>query len=540
MKFGIDLGTTNSLITYWIKLPNNTFQLNTLTNEFGSTQTQSVVHFEEDTNEVIVGEVALSNYSQYPESTIRWVKRFMGKDKKYPIYNDIYTPQEISALILKNLKELAENQGELEKGEIKEIVITVPADFDQNAKKATEDAARIAGFEKIYLIPEPNAAILSYIYRTRQIGKIDKILRKGNNHFLVFDLGGGTFDVSLSRVELDENNKTNVSIISSAGNKYLGGVNFDLDLVKYVLEKVMKTNESQAESMKELIVNFDKYYKKNESIDEDIKLVLTTLTELCEQTKIALSSAKRKSLMFFNQNGQAIKTVISRNEFELILEPYIEQMNNLIKKVLIDATRNTKDEFNSWKQLDIALLVGGSSNIPLIKKFCEETFKSTTKSGIDTFEAISQGAAIYAGIKNNEVETFAGYNQIVPHDYGIMKNGELVKILQKGARVCKGTWQYSVPFALDTKAPIVIAQKFYNEDGEDIYPEIEKINYFHPFILTNDKLNIEFSLDDNMMLKVIVKEPRINDKIETIVDSAIGLTEEQIRSSKKRIEMGER
>lgn len=538
MKFGIDLGTTNSLITYWVRLPDDTFKLNTLSNNFGSTQTESVVYFEEDTSEVIVGKIALSNYGESPDRAIRWVKRYMGTDKKYDIDGEVYSPQEISAFILKNLKQLAENQGEMKKGELNEIVITVPADFDENAKRATSDAAKIAGFDKIYLIPEPNAAILSYLYNTNIIGKINEKLPNETNYFLVFDLGGGTFDVSLSKLIRGKDDKINISVVSTYGNKYLGGINFDLELLKYILGKIKKTNEAQNKNMDELLVGYDMYYKKNKNIPESMKLILSNLEKQCELLKISLTNKNKQTIYFHNQVGQVVKTVISRDEFEMILSPYFEQITSLIEKVLIDVKSKTNGEFKSWDDLDIALLVGGSSNIPSIKSICDTIFGGKVKSGVNTFEGVSQGAAIYAGIKNMEIDSFGEYKQIVPHDYGI-KIGEdkLITILSKGSEKSEDSMEYSIPFALDTKSPLVIAERFYNEDGTTILPEIERINYYHPFILTGDKLKIQLSLDDSSVLTVSVFEPKIDDKVEIIVENTIGLKDDQISKSREKINM---
>ncbi|KKM12197.1 hypothetical protein SY88_04975 [Clostridiales bacterium PH28_bin88] len=530
MYFGIDLGTTNSLITYWVKIGDNSFDVKPIRNNKGVTLTPSVVYFEECNDEnVVVGQSAFDNYDFYPERTIRWVKRDMGKDITYKVDDKTYSPQVISAYILKELKSNAEKDLQMTPGNgIDDIVITVPADFDIHAKQATIDSAKIAGFRNVHLIAEPNAAVLNYIFRTREVGKLEEKFGEGENYYIVFDLGGGTFDVSLSSVYLDETGKPNTSVISSSGDKYLGGINFDLDLMQYVLRKAIKLYPDHKKNLETLLVNAQYYNKTDILMDEDVKGTLSRLIKECEIGKIALSDENKRTFSFISNNGKTFRIEVHRAEFEELLVPYFEKFKKHIERVLKEASGKTNGRLRSWADFQGVLLVGGSTNIPAIKEMCKKIFGQEPIAGIDTFESVGKGAAIYSSIKNGLSDILGSYSTIIPHDYGIIENGTFEPILHRGSKDHKGDYKYIVPFSLDVRAPIQVAQRYYDAEGNDILLHIERINYSHPFLFTGDVLGITFQMDDDLMLWVGVEEECIRDSIEIRIENPIRLTDEEI------------
>lgn len=534
MYFGIDLGTTNSSITYWVKT-GDTFDVKTIKNSYGLPLTPSVVSFDEDTHKPIVGKTAFDNFDYSPNRTIRWVKREMGGQKIYEIDGRAYSPQIISAHILKDLKIRAEKDLQMwPEEEINEIVITVPADFDINAKQATIDAAKIAGFKEIALIAEPNAAILNYIFRTQGNGKLEDKFG-GNNYYVVFDLGGGTFDVSLSSIELDKDGVPHTSVISSSGDKYLGGLNFDIDLMKHILTKAKIIYKNDVDTIDTLIDNVDKYFDNTQIIEEGIRDTLARLIKECENGKIALTEDSRRYFTFMTYNGRTFRIEINREEFEAIMKPYFKRIKDHIDKVLSEAKLSTQGQINSWQDVEGVLLVGGSTNIPSVRELCLEIFQKEPIDGIDTFESVAKGAAIYSA-KRKSTNSFLGdFTIVVPHEFGIVRNGDFHSVLQRGSKKKSNIFNYTVPFSLDIKSPITIAQIYHDEQGAEIILDIEKINYSHPFMYTGDILDITLSIDDNSMLSVEVKENCIEDTLEVFVDYSSKLSDAQINEAQEQL-----
>ncbi|MBX4150748.1 Hsp70 family protein [Paenibacillus lautus] len=533
MHYGIDLGTTNSVISYGYEIPTkDLFEVRPINNQDSKPTTPSVVNFQEDA-EPSVGETALRTFMFDSENTVRWVKRKMGTDKRYPILGEDYSPQEISAYILRELKTYAEKSNL--KDDIQNIVITVPADFDAAAKQATIDAGKIAGFASVHLIPEPNAAILNFIYKSYELNKLNDYFSETMKYILVFDLGGGTFDVSLSSIHLNDNEKPETSVISSSGNKYLGGYNFDKDLMIYGLKKAIKLYPNDTEALKELLHHAEMYPDLPEHVQHDIKETLARIMNESELCKIDLSRRPKRIFSFFSHERKPYKVEIGVNEFQKILEPHLVTIKENISRVLADASEKTNNEFDDWDKLFGVLLVGGSTEIPAIKNLCRELFKQEPLENIDTYTAVANGAAIYASILEGESTLLESYNTVVPHNYGIRNGSSYLPVLIKGAKDKSSEFNYEIPFALDTKAPIEIVQKYYDESGEEIHLLLETINYSHPFMYTGDELGIEFNLDDDLILSVALTEKCIEDKVEVVYDNKIRMSDEVIEQSKLKL-----
>ncbi|PDZ55084.1 hypothetical protein CON15_23085 [Bacillus cereus] len=533
MYYGIDLGTTNSAISYGIEIPSKDFfELVTLTNTNGDLLTPSVVFFE-DEEEPLVGKYALENYKHEPNKTVRWVKRKMGLEYNYNFGNRELSPQAISACILKELKSYAE-KGNIEDA-IDNVVITVPADFDTKAKQATVDAAKIAGFKEVHLIPEPNAAILNYIYKTYEKDNLREIFSEKEKYMLVFDLGGGTFDLSLSAICFNAEGGLSTRVVTSSGNKYLGGINFDKDLMIYVLNKALKLYPKDIEPLKKLLE-----FAEGQGIhdaSEEIRNALAQLIRDCEACKEYLSQNKKRTVSFFSHERRVYKVEISQGEFERLLAPYFLKIQKHVDEILLKATEST-DDFKDWLDLSGVLLVGGSTHIPAVKQYCTDMFKQEPIIGQEVYISVSRGAAIYASILAGQNVLIDDYKTVIPHDFYIKNDQEYLPIFKKDSTNKQKNINYEIPFALDTKAPIQIIQKYYDAEGKEIDILLETINYSHPFMFTGDTLEMNFAIDDDLIMSVSTREDCINDSVEVSFDNKIKFTQEQLQLEKEKIYLG--
>ncbi|MCF2144126.1 MAG: molecular chaperone DnaK [Candidatus Heimdallarchaeota archaeon] len=359
---GIDLGTTNSAIAY---MEGGTPTI--ITNAEGGRITPSVVTITED-GEIIVGEIAKRQAISKPERTIRSIKRKMGTTYKVKIDKKEYTPQEISAMILRKLKKDAEDfLGE----EIKQAVITCPAYFTDSQRQATKDAGKIAGLEVLRIINEPTAACLAY-----GVGK-DR-----EETILVFDLGGGTFDVSiLETYNVDGDSMFEVK--ATSGNNYLGGDDFDERIMNWVVDK----------------------FKKEEGIDlSKDKTAMQRIKEASEKAKIELSTKQRAFVdipyITVGKDGQPknINYELTRVQFQRMTEDLVEKCMGPTKQALRDAKKEPKD-------IDKVLLVGGATRMPAVREAISKMFgESKIYKGINPDECVAIGAAVQAGVIKGDVK----------------------------------------------------------------------------------------------------------------------------------------
>lgn len=357
MKVGIDLGTTFSAIAR----VNTDGKAEILVNRDGERVTPSVVMFEGSGN-AVVGDQAKDNSVVDPLDVVQFVKRYMG-DKNYSFEDDSgkkYSAEEISAMILKRLKSDAEDDtGEKVDG----AVITVPAYFDDVRRTATKDAGEIAGLNVLGIINEPTAAALAYCH--------DEANSDGN--VMVFDLGGGTFDVTV--LKLSDNLKQ-IDILSTNGNRNLGGFDFDNEIINKI-----------AKDFK------DKYGVDLEDDDE----ALQDLRLKAENAKKALSS-RQKTMISVRSSGNAMKEEITRDEFEKMIKKHLDTMQGFMEMALEDA--NLK-----WEDINKVLLVGGSTRIPAVQNMIQNVSGIVPSHELNPDEAVAIGAAYYADtLANGESE----------------------------------------------------------------------------------------------------------------------------------------
>ena len=353
---GIDLGTTNSCVAVY-----EGGEPVVITNAEGARTTPSVVAFSK-TGERMVGQVAKRQAITNPERTVISIKRDMGTDRKVNIDGKSYTPQEISAMILQKLKADAESYLGTT---VTEAVITVPAYFSDAQRQATKDAGKIAGLDVKRIINEPTAAALAY--------GVDK---ENAQKILVFDLGGGTFDVSL----LDIADGV-IEVLATAGNNRLGGDDFDEKIMNYMAETFLKSD----------------------GIDlRNDKMALQRLKEAAEKAKIELSGmmSTNINLPFITADATGPKhfdMTLTRAKFDELTADLVEKTMGPTKQVLADSGL-------SASQIDKVLLVGGSSRIPAVQEAVKKFIGKEPFKGINPDECVAIGAAIQGGVLSDEVK----------------------------------------------------------------------------------------------------------------------------------------
>ncbi len=353
---GIDLGTTNSCVAVY-----EGGEPVVIVNAEGARTTPSVVAFSK-TGERMVGQVAKRQAITNPDRTVISIKRDMGTDKKVSIDERSYTPQEISAMVLQKLKTDAENYLGTT---VNEAVITVPAYFSDAQRQATKDAGKIAGLEVKRIINEPTAAALAY-------GVDKEVAQK----ILVFDLGGGTFDVSVLDIEDGV-----IEVLATAGNNKLGGDDFDERLVNFMADS----------------------FKNTDGIDlRNDKMALQRLREAAEKAKIELSgmTSTNVNLPFITVDSTGPKhfdMTITRAKFD-------ELTADLVQKTMEPTKQALSDSGLSASQIDKVLLVGGSSRIPAVQEAVKNFIGKEPFKGINPDECVAIGAAIQGGVLSDDVK----------------------------------------------------------------------------------------------------------------------------------------
>ena len=348
MIVGIDLGTTNSLVAYYSEDGPRI-----IPNRLGKNLTPSVVSVDEEGN-VYVGETARERMSLYPDSVAQAFKRSMGTERDYILSGKRFKPEELSSLVLRALKEDAEAfLGE----EITEAVISVPAYFDDKRRKATKRAGELAGLKVERMISEPTAAAVAY-------GLYDK---EQDTRFLVFDLGGGTFDVSI--LELYHNI---LEVRAVAGNNYLGGEDFTEVMAKLFLQK-------------------QKLQLQNLSEKEQVRLYRQAEKAKCE------ISDKDQVTMSFLRGEEQVEEQITYKEYEEACEELLMQIREPVKKSLADAGLKLGD-------IDEVLLIGGATKLSVVREFLIRLFRKFPDTKMNPDETVAMGAAIQAAMKERREE----------------------------------------------------------------------------------------------------------------------------------------
>ena len=493
---GIDLGTTNSEIAIY-----RDGRPEVLRDDQGRIILHSVVGLTEN-GELLVGEEARNQFLLYPERTVRSIKRRMGSDAKVRLGEREYTPQEISAIILSRLKEIA--QAQLGRT-IRKAVITVPAYFSDTQRQATREAGEIAGLEVARIINEPTAAALVYEAAQHQGKRI-----------LVYDLGGGTFDVSVVRIEQGV-----VEVISSHGNNHLGGDDFDHKIVEHVLE----------------------HLKLKHGVDvADRPQAMARILRSAEDAKKQLSDhpyARIAEEYLAEHSGQPVNLdlELSREEYEDMIAPFIEETLGAIHIALESAGLTSS-------QVDEILLVGGATRTPLIRRRLVEVFGSQPRGEVDPDLCVAMGAAIQ-GAAMTGTEVSAVLVDVTPYTFGTSALGELngelypyhyVPIIPKNTPIPARMSEVFFT-VLDEQTDVDV--RIYQGENNDALENI-KIGEFRVSGLSREPAGnpviVDLALDRNGILQVSAREKKTGLERRITIDNATSRYDrEQLDEARQRI-----
>ena len=488
---GIDLGTTNSCVAV---LEGGEPQV--ITNAEGMRTTPSVVAFTKD-GDRIVGEPAKRQAVTNADRTIISIKTHMGTDYKVDIDGKGYTPQEISAIILQKLK--ADAEGYLGQ-QVTEAVITVPAYFTDAQRQATKDAGRIAGLDVKRIINEPTAAALAY-----GMDKLDE-----EKKILVFDLGGGTFDVSI--LEIGDGT---FEVLATAGNNRLGGDDFDKVIIDYLADE----------------------FKKAEGVDlRSDKMALQRLKEAAEKAKKELSSTMSTNinLPFITATAEGPKHMnidLSRAKFNELTADLVEKTMGPTKSALADAGL-------SVSEIDDVLLVGGSTRIPAVQEAVKNFIGKEPHKGINPDECVAAGAAIQAGVLTGEVNDLLLLD-VTPLSLGIETMGNVMtKIIERNTTIpTKKSQVFSTAADNQTAVDIHVLQGERSMAYDNTTLGRFQLSEIPPAPRGIPQIEVTFDIDANGIVHVTAKDLGTGKEQKVTITSGTNLSEEEIEKKVKEAEM---
>ena len=496
---GIDLGTSNSAACVYIDGKATMVPSAEGTSLYGKAF-PSYVAFTED-GEQLVGEPAKRQASTNPDNTISEIKRHMGTDYKVNIQGKEYTPQEISAMILQKIKRDAETfLGE----PVSKAVITVPAYFDDNQRTATKDAGTIAGLEVLRLVNEPTAASLAY--------GIDKQDEEEIN-ILVFDLGGGTLDVTIM-----EFGGGVFNVLSTSGDTQLGGTDMDNALIKYLADE----------------------FEKEHGIDLTKEVETSRrLREGAEKAKIELSNTVETEVnlpfIAMSNDGKPLNLIqkINRSKLESLVRPTVERCGESIDQAINDANITVDD-------IDKIILVGGPTRMPIVQDYVENHTGKLVERGIDPMECVSQGASIQSAVLSGEITDLILLD-VTPLSLGTVVIGGITAfMIERNTTIpVKVTKDFTTAYDNQTEVICEVVQ------GENKMAEFNtKLGSFPLKIPPAPKgvpyIDVTFEIDANGILNVTAVDTATGNEESITITAATKMSPEEIEQKKREAEANAR
>ncbi len=497
MIIGIDLGTTNSEVAALID-----GQPRVIPDEQGRKILPSVVGIDEQ-GQILVGEPALNQWLLYPERTVRSIKRKMGSGEKVRLGDREMTPQEISAVLLKTLKQRAERHLDQP---VHKAVITVPAYFNDAQRQATREAGEIAGLEVVRILNEPTAAALAYETDLEHARKI-----------LVYDLGGGTFDVSVVQIQHGV-----VEVIASHGDNHLGGDDFDREIVGLLVERLEEAHGVDV---------------------RDDRKAMARLLQAAVQAKLTLSDRPFAGIheeFIADKDGVPVHLTLelSRDEYEALIAPYVDRTIDALHIALNSADLTASD-------IEEVLLVGGATRTPLVQERLEAELGQAPRAAIDPDLCVALGAAVQAGMIAGETVKSVLVD-ITPYTFGTSFLGEL----EDGSLY---PFVFAPIIKKNTPLPASKSQVFYTTaDGQEkvevrVYQgedrDAEKNTLIGRFMVeglrgapAGDPIVLRFDLDLNGILKVTATEKSTGLEKSIRIENAVGrMAADEIAAARERL-----